>query len=182
MAADHRTLVERGLKNAAVAGDESAWEMLYTESFDQLYAYVHCRTARAADLTEEVLQETWLVAVRRIRAFDPDRGPFECWLRGIADNVLRAARRQAARRQALERAATPEERTSAPTGAGSELGERMALALTALPAHYQAVLLAKYEEGLAVAEIARRWGESAKAVESLLARARAAFRSLFAAT
>ena len=38
---------------------------------------------------DDVVQETWLTAVRRIRAFDPERGPFAAWLRGIAANVLR---------------------------------------------------------------------------------------------
>jgi RNA polymerase sigma-70 factor (ECF subfamily) len=59
------------------------------------------------------------------------------------------------------------------------MAELIGLVLTALPDRFQSVLRAKYQEHLPVAEIARRWGESAKAVESLLARARAAFRQAY---
>ena len=36
---------------------------------------------------DEVVQETWLVAVRRVRSFDPGQASFLAWLRGIAANV-----------------------------------------------------------------------------------------------
>jgi DNA-directed RNA polymerase specialized sigma24 family protein len=41
------------------------------------------------------------------------------------------------------------------------------------------VLQAKYLDGRSVADIAAEWGESLKAVESLLTRARQAFRELY---
>ena len=47
------------------------------------------------------------------------------------------------------------------------------------PERFEAVLRAKYEEFLSVAEIANRWQVSGKAVESLLTRARHAFRETF---
>jgi hypothetical protein len=43
------------------------------------------------------------------------------------------------------------------------------------------VLQAKYEERLSVIEIARRWKATPKAIESLLVRARNAFRQAFTA-
>jgi RNA polymerase sigma-70 factor (ECF subfamily) len=51
--------------------------------------------------------------------------------------------------------------------------------LVALPDHYESVLRAKYLDGRSVAEIALQRGESEKAVESLLTRARAAFREAY---
>jgi RNA polymerase sigma-70 factor (ECF subfamily) len=45
--------------------------------------------------------------------------------------------------------------------------------------HYEAVLRAKYLEGQSVADIAAGRGDSAKAVESLLTRARQAFREAY---
>ena len=48
--------------------------------------------------------------------------------------------------------------------------------MTELPERYQAVLQAKYLDQRPVAEIATAWGQSVKSVESLLSRARAAFR------
>jgi len=61
----------------------------------------------------------------------------------------------------------------------SHMGAQIAGTLLALPARYRAVLKAKYEEHLAVAEIAAEWGETPKGVESLLSRARAAFREAY---
>jgi RNA polymerase sigma-70 factor, ECF subfamily len=57
--------------------------------------------------------------------------------------------------------------------------ERIGATLEALPERQEEVLRAKYLEGLSVAEIAADWNETPKAVESLLSRARAAFRSLY---
>ena len=59
------------------------------------------------------------------------------------------------------------------------MSEQIGLVMTALPSRYQAVIHAKYEEQRTVAEIAAQWGESPKAVESLLSRARAAFREAY---
>ena len=53
---------ERVLRSAVLAGDERAWQTWYDESFDGLYAYVSWRCAGLRDLTEEVVQDTWLTA------------------------------------------------------------------------------------------------------------------------
>jgi RNA polymerase sigma factor (sigma-70 family) len=54
-----------------------------------------------------------------------------------------------------------------------------ACALSALPPHWEQALRWKYTEELRVEEIARRMGLSPKATESLLSRARAAFRETY---
>jgi RNA polymerase sigma factor (sigma-70 family) len=59
-----------------------------------------------------------------------------------------------------------------------ERADLVRAALLCLPDDHRQVLLDKYLAGLAVGEIARRSGRSAKAVESLLARARARLRDL----
>ncbi|MHC4342708.1 MAG: RNA polymerase sigma factor [Planctomycetota bacterium] len=59
------------------------------------------------------------------------------------------------------------------------MAEQIAVAMAALSNRYRAVLRAKYEQQLSVAEIAARWRESTKAIESLLTRARAAFRTVY---
>jgi DNA-directed RNA polymerase specialized sigma24 family protein len=58
--------------------------------------------------------------------------------------------------------------------------ERVAVALAELPERYEAALRAKYFERQSVAEMAAANGESAKAIESLLTRARQAFREAYA--
>ena len=168
---------EQALREAVLAGSETAWRALYESHFDSLYAFVWHRARSNAHRTDEVVQETWLVAVRRITDFDPTKGTFEAWLKGIASNVLKNHRRRwrrDSRTQPLDGADPP-----SPTEGHCEAGEVMALALTALPDRYQVVLRAKYEERLSVMEIGQRLGSTAKAVESMLSRAREALRRAY---
>ena len=171
----HHHWKERGLRDAVLRGDEEAWRVLYDQCFDSLYAFIDFRTGHRRDRTEEVVQETWMVAVRRIGIFDPTRSSFETWMRGIARNVIRNHRQAWKPREEL----VPEEAVSSDTGPRIELAEQIGMALTALPARYRAALQAKYDEKLSVNEIARQWKESPKAVESLLTRARVAFKEAF---
>jgi RNA polymerase sigma-70 factor (ECF subfamily) len=171
---------ERGLLSAVLAGDEQAWRTWYDESFGSLHAYVHWRCAGLRDLVEDVLQETWLTAVRRIRTFDPEQGHFAGWLRGIAANLLRNQLRHRQRRE--RRAAVEGGRIGEPADSEMERrdqAERIVGALAELPERYESVLRAKYLDGLSMAEIAAASNETVKAVESLLTRARQAFRSAY---
>jgi DNA-directed RNA polymerase specialized sigma24 family protein len=60
-----------------------------------------------------------------------------------------------------------------------QVRERICAALDYLPAPYADILEWKYVRELSVADIARRLGRSTKATESLLTRARDAFREAF---
>ena len=77
-----------------LAGEEFAWRTLYDEAFAGLYAYALWPCGGRHDRADEVTQEIWLTAVRRLRSFDPTAGSFASWLRGIAVNVLRNYFRQ----------------------------------------------------------------------------------------
>lgn len=173
---------ERAIRDAVLAGDGAAWRAWYDEHFARLAEYARWRCGGLAELAEDVIQEAWLTAVRRLRSFDPARGPFFAWLCGIAANAARNAVR--GRRRFLRRTrpleATPH--PPAPDGAAArEKAERVAAALAALPDRYEAALRAKYLDRLSVEEIAAERGETPKAVESLLTRARQAFREAYEA-
>jgi len=174
---------DRALRRAVLAGDESAWRAWYDESFDALFAYVLWRCARLRDVAEEVVQETWLIAVRRVSHYDPESGPFLAWLRGIAANLLRNRFRRARRQDTLAITALSfRETSSAPADVAamrSEQAERIARALTELSERHEAVLRAKYLEDRTVADIAAQWQETPKTIESLLTRARDAFRAAY---
>jgi RNA polymerase sigma-70 factor (ECF subfamily) len=175
MHCSERVWRERGLRDAALAGDETAWRALYEDAFAALHGYALWRCGGLRDRADDVTQETWLTAVRRLRAFDPGRGDFASWLRGIAANLLRNLYRKERRggQVRLLDGAAP----TAPDGiAARERAEVVVAALASLPDHYEAVLRAKYLDGLAVADIAAVSGMTEKAVESLLTRARQAFR------
>ena len=169
------------LRAAVLGGDERAWETWYEEAFDGLYAYVRWRCAGLKDRSDEVVQETWLTAVRRVRQFDPRQGTFSAWVRGIAQNVLRnhLRRHKAARRrfQSLDGDAVARQ-TEKDALECRDRAERIAFTLDALPERYEAVLQSKYLDGLSVAQIAHGTDQTVKAVESLLARAREKFREV----
>src|SRR5437773_1906091 len=156
---------ERRLHRAVLAGDEHAWRALYDTAFAGLDAYVLWRCAGLRDRADDVVQETWLTAVRRIADFDPERGRFLAWLRGIAANVVRG--------QFRHRAAEPlvGENHPAPKDGSvrhREQAEQIARALICLPDRYEQVLRAKYLDQLSVDAIAAAWNETPKAIESLL--------------
>jgi RNA polymerase sigma-70 factor (ECF subfamily) len=173
---------EQGLRSAVLAGDERAWQTWFDESFAGLYAYVSWRCAGLRDLAEEVVQDTWLIAVRRVRRFDPRQGSFAAWLRGIAANVLRNQLRKQLRSgrhtQSLN-GAMAADGPMAPPADSRDVSERIARALAMLSDRQEAVLRAKYLDQRSVAQIAASWNETPKAVESLLTRARQAFRESY---
>ena len=178
MHSQERVWREQGLRCAVLAGDEQAWRTWYDEAYAELYRYVLWRCGGLRDRTDEVVQDAWLTAVRRVRTFDPEAGPFSAWLRGIAANLLRNAFRRQRRRGRTE-VLGPEIARTDGTLEQRLRAESVARALGDLPARYEAVLRAKYLEGQSVAAIAAASGDTPKAVESLLSRARQAFRDAY---
>lgn len=175
-----RQAIERGLREAVLAGDEAAWKALYDSCCERLFAYVYFRTGRDRPRAEELIQDCWETAVRRIDRFDPELGSFEQWMRGIADWLVLNAQRKWWRRSRWRASYAPDWVVRAVEDSDAcAVAEQTALALMALPERYRKALQAKYEEQLPIAEIAARWRESPKAVESLLSRARAAFREVY---
>jgi RNA polymerase sigma-70 factor (ECF subfamily) len=174
---------ERWLRGAVLGGDEAAWRAWYEEHCAALEAYVHWRCGGLRDLAEEVLQDTWLTAVRAMRRFCPEAGSFRQWLFGVAANTVRNHVRAWRRRSRRQRAITsPASLPDASTN-GDEIEARaqvVAQALAALPERYEQVLRAKYLEQQSVEAIAAAWGDTPKAIESLLTRAREAFREAYA--
>src|SRR5262245_61307000 len=153
MHSQERVWREQGLRCAVLAGDEQAWKIWYDESYEGLAAYVSWRCAGLRDLTEEVVQETWLTAVRRIGRFEPERGSFAGWLCGIAANLLRNHLRRETKRErrlhTLGRACP----TADPAEAAlvqREAAERVARALADLSERHEGVLRAKYLDGQSV--------------------------------
>lgn len=173
-----RAWQERAVRDAVLGGDAAAWRGWYDDHAPGLAAYVRWRCAGLPDLADDVVQESWLTAVRRLRAFDPAAGPFAAWLAGIAANAVRNALR-GRRRKRTEPLSAAHEPGTDPTV--RDTAERVVAALAALPARHEAVLRAKYLDRRTVDEIAADHGLSAKAAESLLGRARQAFREAFEA-
>lgn len=178
MSPDERVCRERLVLSAVLAGDEQAWRAWYDESFLGLYSYVFWRAGGRRDFAEEIVQETWLTAVKRIHAFLPEQGSFAQWLCGIAANLVRNQLRQDQRR--ARRTVVGNGYMSPGRDASREVeqtrAEDIAAALCNLPERYERVLRAKYLDEQSVAQISDEWNETPKAIESLLSRARQALR------
>src|SRR5947209_13231641 len=144
---------ERWLREAVLAGDAGAWRGWYEESYPTLEAYVRWRCAGLHDLAEDVLQETWMTAVRSVRRFRPEAGSFAGWLAGIAANVLRNQLRSRCRRARRQQRLADGAAVALPDAAPSlPDGERVARALATLPERYERVLRAKYLDRRGIAE------------------------------
>jgi RNA polymerase sigma-70 factor (ECF subfamily) len=169
---------ERAWRDAVLAGDAAVWGRWLGEAFAPVGDYVRWRCGGLPDLADDVTQETWLLAARRLGSFDPARARFVAWVCGIAGNVVRNHLRTRARHRRRTRplAEAPEPAARAPD---ADRAERVAAALARLSDRHEQALRAKYLERKSVAEIAAEQGETPKTVESLLTRARQAFREAY---
>ena len=156
--------------------DREAWQAVFAEYGEALFRYCCCRCGGRADEADDLRQETLLAAIDGIGGF---RGevPLFAWLCGIARHKAADAARRRRRLAPLEDA---EELADATAEAGRwEVRERVIETLWTLPEEYRAALVSRYVEGEDVETVARRAGRSYKAAESLLSRARRAFREGF---
>jgi RNA polymerase sigma-70 factor (ECF subfamily) len=170
---------ERGLRDAVLSGDEIAWRTWYDCEFAPLQKYVHWRCAGMKDLVEDVLQETWLVAIKSMQKFQPETGSFHQWLCGIAANMIRNLLRKRQQHRMILPLQGELCNGLLDAQPKTDRSESIAFALANLSERYERVLRAKYLDQNSVEEIALDWEESTKAIESLLSRARAAFRDAY---
>ena len=171
-------------------GDGEAAEALFRRHMEALYEFVHYRVGGDRAAAEDVVQDTMLVALDRLRAFD-GRSSLHTWLCGIAKNKIRAQRRK--RRPVLVEDLLEEtdaeidailaavDREPLPDWVleRAETQELVGATLASLPPDYRDVLVKKYMEGLSVADIAHTRSQGSKAAESTLHRARLAFGKVF---
>jgi RNA polymerase sigma-70 factor (ECF subfamily) len=185
-AAEDKALVERLL-----GGDEEAFRRFFDDSFGGLYRFALARLAGDEQAAAEIVQSTLTKAVEALETYRGEAALFT-WLCAICRNEISAHRRSLARapvsldpveeapglRAVLETLALDAE------GPEEELRRRelvrlVHLTLDHLPARYGRALEWKYLEGLPVVEIAARLDVGPKAAESMLTRAREAFRRGF---
>ena len=169
-----------------MAGEARAWQELCRVYAEPLYLYIYHRNGGYAQAAEDARQETLLAAVEAIAGYRR-QAPLFGWLCGIARHKLAdEARRRRRLGASLEELGADEgERPLCQLGiqslpqealAASETRAAVVRALWCLPADYREALLARYHHGESVEEVAARLGRGYKATESLLSRARVAFR------
>lgn len=182
-----RLLVRRLLK-----GEERAFEEFFSAYFPRLYRFALVRTGYDPEAAEEIAQATMAQVVRRLETYRGEAALFS-WLCTFCRHELSAYYRRRGRQpQAIELIEdVPEVRAaleSLMTTSASdpeletqrrELGRLVQVALDQLAPRYGDALEWKYIHGLSVREIASLMGVSPKAAESVLSRARVAFRDAF---
>jgi RNA polymerase sigma-70 factor (ECF subfamily) len=173
-------------------GDEAALERFYEAHVDGLYAFVFYRVGRDKTIAEDVVQGTFLEALDRLDAYDPERASVATWLCVLSRNVIRRNLKSHRRSQELQAmwdridetlaqvyAALDHEPLSDEVIEREETRDLVNVTIAHLPERYRDVLEQKYVGGDTLADLAQRMDVSEDAAKSLLARARRAFRDTF---
>lgn len=185
---------DKTLARRMLTGDEMAFEEFFETYFSGLYRFALARLAGNADAAEDVVQATLCRAVTKLATYRGEAALFT-WLCTFCRHEI-SAYYQRHRRRLRETPLiedTPEIRAALESvGAASvtapderlrrqELARLVQVTLDSLPQRYGDALEWKYIQGLSVSDIAARLNLGPKAAESLLTRARQAFRDGFAA-
>src|SRR5437762_4623297 len=152
----------------------------FDEFYPKVYQFVLSASGAPREDVEDLVQETLLIAWGERAGFHGDSS-FETWILAIAKNRVRRLFRGDRRKEAaidawsafsvIESETIPEQVLRS-----EELGKHVRRALAEIDEGYVRVLLLRYVEGWSVGRIAAELGETEKAVESRLSRAREGLR------
>jgi len=180
---------DRELVQQMLAGEERAFGEFFSIYFPRVFRFALPRLNRNEDDAKDVVQATMVKAMRKLGDYRGEAAMFT-WLcqicrREIASHV-RSERRHSDKvvliedsedvRAALESIEAPAADDPLRRCDGAELKRLVHAVLDRLPGRYGEALEWKYVEGRSVEEIGDRLGIGHTAAQSLLARARVAFR------
>ncbi len=180
---DDRQLIRRML-----AGDERAFEAFFSAYFARVYRFALPRLNGDVEATQEVVLSALTKALRNLSDFRAESNLFT-WLCQICRHEvvdhIRARRRsrhvvliddEPELRMALESIEAPEDYDLLAKYGRAEVSRLVRVVLDRLPSSYGDALEWKYIQGDSVEVIGERLGIGTTAAQSLLARARVAFR------
>ncbi len=170
-------------------GDERAFTAFFDDYFPRVCRFALPRLNGDADAAAEVVQATLVKAMRNLKDFRGEASLFT-WVCQICRHEvvdhLRREGRHAGRilriddspevRAAVDAIAAPTGEEPASRYSQAEVRQLIRTILDRLPPRYGDALEMKYVEGLSVDEIGVELGIGTTAAQSLLARARVAFR------
>jgi RNA polymerase sigma-70 factor, ECF subfamily len=173
-------------------GDDSAFETFFADYFPRIYRFARARLGGDDDAAEEVAQTTLIKALAKVGTYRGEAALFT-WLCSFCRHEIAAwfARTGRTGLVSLDEY-SPETRplidavsalsTDDPEReyVRVELSRSVQATLDHLPNNYREALALKYLDGVSVQAIGLRLGLGYKATESLLTRARQAFREAFA--
>ena len=184
---------DRSLAARVAAGDQGAFDAFFKEYFPRLFRFTLTRVDNNEELAEEIVQRTMCIVVRKMGSFRGEALLFT-WLCQICRSETSAVFRQRnlelredipiedhpAVQAALESVAADDGRPES-AQRRDEIANFVRVTLEHLPTNYATALEMKYVLGCSVREIAEQLTIGEKAAESILSRARAAFKERFRA-
>lgn len=185
---------DRELVSRLLAGDEATFRAVFDGYFPRLYRFVIPQVGGDAEEARDIVQQAFCRAFEKLASYRGEASLYG-WILQICRNALiDRARRAAVRPQRIaidagdaalesicEALRAPEHEQPDHRTARIELLQLIQATLDYLPSHYGSVLEWKYIEENSVSEIAARLDIGPKAAESLLTRARDAFREAICA-
>jgi len=171
-------------------GDRTAMAALYDRYFDRVYSLVFNQVDRNRDVAEDIVQETFLAALKSAKSFK-GRSSAYTWLCSIAyHKVADHYRRQSRERKRMVSGVDVDTvdvsdnpgRQPQPDSLIESAETRQVVneALAKLPWDYRQVLILKYVDELSVQEISQIMDRSPKSIEGLLTRSRKALQTQLA--
>jgi RNA polymerase sigma-70 factor (ECF subfamily) len=168
------------LARAVASGDAISLRSFFDAYADLLFAFLRHRMEGTRADVEDAWQETLAAAVRGIGSYRGESSLF-CWMCGIARRKAADAARRAARKaveaDAMDMPPIAEVTFDDAFAERADVRARVIEVLGGLPADQRTALVDRCVHHRKVPDIARRLGRSYKATESLLSRAREAFRA-----
>jgi RNA polymerase sigma-70 factor, ECF subfamily len=172
---------DSALVAAVLRKDRKATAEFVARYADGLYRYVRSRLAPRYDQVDDLVQEVFLAAWESLSHYR-GTGSLQAWVIGIARHKVEDYYRERLRVPESIEDTDQDPVTSAPTFDYHQFLEQDQVrkntwrVLAGLPERYRLALIWRYWEKVSAREMALRTGKTEKAIERLLARARAEFR------
>jgi RNA polymerase sigma-70 factor, ECF subfamily len=172
------------------AGERAAFDAFFREYHPKLYRFALRRLANDIPAAEDAAQAAICAALKSLHTYRGE-ATLMTWLcticrrqmsaRPTSSNFIAVREDDPEVQAALQSLLASEHDDPVAATAAGQVEEAVVAALDYLPGNYADVLEWKYVHELSVEEIAKRLDRSVKATESLLTRARQAFREAFRA-
>jgi RNA polymerase sigma-70 factor (ECF subfamily) len=164
------------LVRRAIAGERDAFEALYHRYQAVVYRFARAMTG-SPSMAEDVTQEVFVVLMRDLARYEPQRAGFSTYLYGVAHNITRARLRREQRFVNLDELSTEKSERAGSDDPSAALARsedllRLRTAIVSLPSRYREVVILCDLHGLSYAEAAGALNVPVGTVRSRLHRGR----------
>lgn len=161
----------------AKKGSEEAWAMLFKANIKPVYSFCLQLAVGRDSNAQDITQQTFITAAKKIHTFDPRKGTFRQWLFGIAKNSYRKYVTQ----NPVLLSCSGEQPSEIPAEQSNAFSENRVVleALAQLPAHHRTILEDKYFNNKSMDQLAKDHNVTINAIGLRLSRAREKFKHFY---